>query len=131
MNKSLILSQIKNHYKFKSDTQFAIHLGIKPQVLSNWKSRNTYDAELIYTKCLDLSPAWLLTGKGPMLQENKVNYESVLIYLRDHWKELMDDPRFNAFMDIVLSEREIIKQKKDLFNVIDKFKKNSFETPSD
>ncbi len=131
MNKSLILNQIKKYYQFKSDTQFATHLGIKPQVLSNWKSRNTYDAELIYTKCLDLNPAWLLTGKGPMLQENKVNYESVLIYLRDHWKELMDDPRFNAFMDIVLSEREVIKQKKDLFNVIDEFKKRASEKPSD
>ncbi|APD07049.1 hypothetical protein UJ101_01533 [Flavobacteriaceae bacterium UJ101] len=130
MNKSLILNQIKKHYNFKSDTQFAAHLGIKPQVLSNWKSRNTYDAELIYTKCVDLNPAWILTGEGNMLKENEVNYESVLVYLRDHWKELMSDDRFNAFMDIVLSEREIIKQKEDLFNVIDDFKKKALKKPS-
>lgn len=130
MDKSLILNQIKEYYNFKSDTQFASYLGVKPQVLSNWKSRNTYDAELIYTKCLELNPAWLLTGKGNMLKEDAVNYESVLVYLRDHWKELMSDQRFNTFMDIVLSEREIIKQKEDLFSVIDNFKQKALKKPS-
>ena len=70
MNKSLILNEIKLHYNIKSDTDFAKFLGIKPQVLSNWKSRNSIDYDLIYTKCLDIDANWLLTGKGNMLKSN-------------------------------------------------------------
>jgi len=69
MDKLLILNEIKNYYSFKSDTKFADFLGITPQVLSNWKSRKTFDVELIYTKCLIFNSEWLLTGKGEMLKD--------------------------------------------------------------
>lgn len=65
-----MLDQIKHHYRFKRDVDLARHLEIKPQALSNWRKRNSFDAELIYTKCNALNPAWLLTGEGPMLQED-------------------------------------------------------------
>lgn len=68
MDKLLILNKIQEHYKFKKDAQFAEFLGIPAQNLSKWKLRNTYDAELIYTKCPEISPEWLLTGKGDILK---------------------------------------------------------------
>lgn len=68
MDKTLIINKIKEHYKFKSDSEFARYLDITPQVLSNWKTRNTFDPSLVYTKCLDINPEWLLTGKGEMLR---------------------------------------------------------------
>lgn len=68
MDKALILDRIIKYYKFKSDAEFARHLGITPQNLSKWKTRNTYDAELLYTKCTELNPEWLLTGNEPMLK---------------------------------------------------------------
>jgi len=71
MDKTLIIKEIKEHYNFKKDSELAKHLGISSQVLTNWKSRNTYDAELIYTKCLEINPEWLLTGKGDMLKKDK------------------------------------------------------------
>lgn len=71
MDKTLMLKQIKEYYKFESDADFAKHLSISRQTLSNWKARNTYDAELLYTKCLHLNPEWLLTGNGSMLKEEK------------------------------------------------------------
>lgn len=70
MDKRLMLNKIKEYYKFNSDSDFAKYLGITPQNLSNWKSRNTFDAELIYTKCEDINPEWLLTGKGEMLKKD-------------------------------------------------------------
>ncbi len=63
----LILNNIKSHYNFKSDAEFARFLGIAPNTLSNWYSRNTMDYELIITKCEELNANWLLTGKGDML----------------------------------------------------------------
>lgn len=68
LDKSLILNEIKSHYKFKSDAEFARFLDIKPQTLSSWYSRNTFDIDLIYAKCEDISGDWLLTGKGSMLK---------------------------------------------------------------
>lgn len=72
MDKSLIINEIIKHYNFKSDSAFAKHIGVSAQVISNWKSRNTYDAELIYINCLEINPEWLLTGKGEMLKASKV-----------------------------------------------------------
>jgi phage repressor protein C with HTH and peptisase S24 domain len=67
-DKSQILSQIKTHYNFKNDAEFARYLDIKPNTLSNWHSRNTIDYELIVTKCVDIDANWLLTGQGEMLK---------------------------------------------------------------
>ncbi len=69
INKSLILNDIKRYKKFNSDAEFARFLEIKPQTLASWHSRNTFDIELLYAKCEDLNPEWLLTGKGKMLKE--------------------------------------------------------------
>lgn len=67
-----MLDKIKTHYSFKKDSQFARFLGIRPQVLSNWKSRNTFDPALIYTKCVGLNPSWILTGNGDMLLPQEI-----------------------------------------------------------
>lgn len=66
INKALILNDIRFHYKFKNNAEFARFLEITPQNLSNWYKRNTFDIEKIYTKCEGINPAWLLTGKGSM-----------------------------------------------------------------
>jgi FtsZ-binding cell division protein ZapB len=73
MNKSKMLDQIKTHLEFKRDAELADFLDITRQTLSNWKSRNSFDAELIYSRCTDLNPAWLLTGEGSMLQKDSAD----------------------------------------------------------
>tara|TARA_R100001369_G_scaffold69795_1_gene97452 strand:- start:298 stop:687 length:390 start_codon:yes stop_codon:yes gene_type:complete len=73
MDKSKMLDQIKAHYGFKRDAELADFLEITRQTLSNWKSRNSFDAELLYSKCTELNPAWLLTGDGSMLQKDSAN----------------------------------------------------------
>lgn len=67
IDKSLILDEIKKYLNIKSDKDFCIYLGIKPNVLSNWKKRNTFDIDKITQKCEFVSIDYLLTGKGPML----------------------------------------------------------------
>lgn len=68
IDKGLILNEIKNHLGLKKDSEFARFLGIKPQTLSSWYSRNTYDVDLLYAKCEFLNAHWLLTGTGKMLK---------------------------------------------------------------
>ncbi len=77
MDKTLMLNELKNALGFRSDAEFAKSIGIKPQVLSNWKSRNTFDPELLYTNCEGLNPSWLLSGKGQMI---KTTSETVSAY---------------------------------------------------
>lgn len=69
LSKALILNRIKSHYKFKSDSQFAKFLDIKPQTLGNWYARNTFDPEVLYTKCVGISGDFLLSGKEPMFPQ--------------------------------------------------------------
>lgn len=76
-DKSLVLNQIKLHLGFDKDKQFADFLGIKPQTLSSWQSRNTYDTELLYSKCSDLNPSFLLTGEGELLKSEVISTASV------------------------------------------------------
>ena len=76
IDKALILSKIKSHYNFEKDADFARFLEIKPQTLSSWYSRNTFDIELLYSKCVEINPEWLLTGKGEMLKRENTSTET-------------------------------------------------------
>lgn len=64
INKSLILNELKAYLGFNSDSDFADFLGIKRQTLSSWHTRNTFDIELLYAKCVNVDGNFLLTGKG-------------------------------------------------------------------
>lgn len=68
LDKKLILKKIKDHYKFTKDVDFADFLGITPQNLSSWYSRNTFDFEILYTKCLEINVDFLFTGKGDIVK---------------------------------------------------------------
>ena len=72
MNKSQMVKELIAHYSNGNNAQFASMLGVKPQTISSWISRDTFDLELIYSKCVDVSANWLLTGKGPMLESDAV-----------------------------------------------------------
>lgn len=129
MGKLLIINKIIEYKKFKSDAEFARFLDITPQNLSKWKQRNTYDIELLYTKCPELNPEWLLTGRGPMLKEDKTgifsqnitgdsniqagNGSTVTNDSRERIKELQKQ--------LIEKDKEIERQKKQidkLFNLL-------------
>lgn len=65
----MILALIE-HYSNGNKAQFASLLGISPQGLSTWIKRNTFDNELVFSKCEGLSAEWLLTGNGNMFANN-------------------------------------------------------------
>ncbi|MDC7138345.1 helix-turn-helix domain-containing protein [Bacteroides zhangwenhongii] len=75
MDKKSMLEAMINHYTNGNKAKFANLLGVSAQTISAWGTRNTFDSELIYTKCVGVSADWLLTGEGSMLCDNK-NLES-------------------------------------------------------
>ena len=64
------LEALINHFSDGKKGDFASMLGITAQAISTWLSRNTFDLDLVFTKCEGISPEWLLTGKGEMLKSD-------------------------------------------------------------
>eukprot|EP01029_Cantina_marsupialis_P005024 TRINITY_DN1533_c0_g2_i1.p1 TRINITY_DN1533_c0_g2~~TRINITY_DN1533_c0_g2_i1.p1 ORF type:complete len:131 (-),score=20.49 TRINITY_DN1533_c0_g2_i1:83-475(-) len=83
MDKALMLKRIKEHVGYTKESDFAKHLGISPNVLNNWYSRNTFKPDIVYTKCSGLNAVWLLTGEGEML----LNSEEVSVSGLEKTKE--------------------------------------------
>lgn len=77
MDKKMMLEQIVNHYTDGNKAKFANMLGVKPQTINTWLLRNTYDAELIYSKCDNISGDWLLSGEGEMIKSIQGEYIDV------------------------------------------------------
>lgn len=71
MSKKDMLLALIEHYSNGNKAQFASRLGITPQGLSTWIKRETFDIELIFSKCEYLSAQWLLTGDGEMIENNR------------------------------------------------------------
>lgn len=68
MTKKERLQALINHYTSGNKAKFAAKLGISAQGLSTWLARNTFDTDLVYSKCEEVSPDWLLTGHGKMFK---------------------------------------------------------------
>lgn len=113
MDKRLILNEIKLHYKFKTDSEFARFLGVNSQNIRNWYNRNNYNANLLIDKCQDISPQFIITGKGEMLRENeqisKASVDS------DEWKEkaVLWMKIASERLEMIEMQREVIQMLKD------------------
>jgi phage repressor protein C with HTH and peptisase S24 domain len=70
-DKTLILKGIKDYYNFKSDTEFSDFLGIKPTTLSSWYRRNTFDYDLLYSKCVEINPEFFFNKNSPISKHIK------------------------------------------------------------
>ncbi|MFP9470304.1 helix-turn-helix domain-containing protein [Pectobacterium brasiliense] len=74
----VVISRLKEIYGAPSDNALCIQIGVSPQTLSSWKSRN----KVPYAKCVDISKEkgisldWLLTGSGSMLRGSVDSQES-------------------------------------------------------
>lgn len=68
MTKKERLEAIISHYSDGKPTVFAKYIGVAPSTISSWLSRETFDYELLFAKCEEISPSWLLTGEGEMLK---------------------------------------------------------------
>ncbi|MBE6331656.1 MAG: bacteriophage CI repressor [Bacteroidales bacterium] len=73
--KDRILSLI-DHYSGGNKSEFARMLGVSPQAINTWISRNTFDIDVVYAKCEYISADWLLTGEGEMLRKEGCEKET-------------------------------------------------------
>lgn len=111
MDKRGMLDAMIAHYTGGNKAKFAILLGVSAQTISAWGTRNTFDSELIYTKCIGISSDWLLTGEGSMLRDSKIPEEATM----DHGTEKVQSASSEAIalrmMDKLDEKDNIIKEK--------------------
>ena len=69
MSKVDILNRLIDYYTDGNKARFAKMLGVKPQTINSWFIRDTFDIDLVYSKCVGINADWLLTGEGDMLQK--------------------------------------------------------------
>lgn len=109
MNKYARLQKLILYYCGGNKSKFAEKLGIKPQTLSGWETRDSLDYDLIFEKCENLSAKWLLTGEGEMLESapKKSSEDSKTI------SELLDRiERLSAENAVLKFQLNQIKEKK-------------------
>ncbi len=73
--KTLQLNALIDYFADGKKAEFARMIGTSPQGVNTWLSRNTFDIELIYSKCKGVSAEWLLTGKGEMLEKKSEDFD--------------------------------------------------------
>ena len=80
INKKQILNELKEYYSFKNDLEFAKFLGIAPTTLSSWYSRNTFNWDLIFAKCVEIDFDFLIRkGKAKKKEKIKENISDQII----------------------------------------------------
>ena len=89
MNKKDQVNALISYFSNGHKTAFASKLGLKPQSINNWIARNTFDADLIFSKCDGISAEWLLTGKGDMLINKTETQREDSVTERSHIQELI------------------------------------------
>lgn len=91
------LEALIDYYSEGNKSMFGRLIGLQPSSITNWIRRDTLDFELIYSKCADLNPHWLLTGEGEMLKstvhQSNPQQEAAPAQLTGLIRELMDELR--------------------------------------
>lgn len=97
-----------DYYSNGNKTLFSKKLGVTPQTISSWLSRNTFDKELIFAKCENINAEWLLTGNGPMLKEAQQ---------MENKPEPVKSPQIQILHHPKVPEKKIIQQSIPLYDV--------------
>lgn len=71
LEKSSVLDRIKQFYGLKGNAELARFLGVAPNTITNWYSRNTFDIDAVYTNCVGMDFNWLLAGEEKNVNEAK------------------------------------------------------------
>ncbi len=103
MKINLIIERLFVYFKVNTHSDLARRLGVSATTLSNWKSRNTIDYELLFTKCENINFDWLFMGRGNMY--NEYNLESNIPFE-------VNEASVNYYKDIIKAKEETVQTQK-------------------
>ena len=73
LDKNAVLDRIKDFYSLEKRADLARFLGIAPNTLTNWYMRDTFDLDVIYTKCVNIDYNWLFSGEESVYSQSVNN----------------------------------------------------------
>jgi len=99
-----------NYYSNGNKSDFARKIGITPQGLSSWITRGTFDLEIIYSKCENISADWLLSGEGNMIKDEAISQNEVPNFVNAKLVQALADANkaLSAANETILQQQEII-----------------------
>ncbi len=116
-----VFDRIKEFYKLKNDVALSKFLGVSHSAISQSKTRNSTDWNVIHKKCSDMDMNWLLYGIEPVkpisLQPKIEILEKEIIELNEELKKNDADiefiqnetTRINNDTEITISEIEKLR----------------------
>ena len=117
MDKSLILNKLKKYFNLKNDKEFAEFLDIKQNTFLAWKSRKSFDYDVILTKCNTLDSLLILTNKEELLKQDskpiKTPFnQSLNTNDIELLKELLNtkDGLINSQQETITAQQKLIKE---------------------
>lgn len=90
LDKIAVLDKIKAFYHLEKKIDLARFLGIAPNTLTNWYMRDTFDLDIIYTKCAGMDYNWLFGVETNHTQSVKTNENPTIN------KEFKGSPYYNV-----------------------------------
>lgn len=136
MDKDLIIKELISVYCGGNSSQFAQKLGVKPSTISTWISRKTFDIDLIFAKCENISADWLLTGKGQMFRsqvQNVNGHHNTATMNGDIHQSTGDndtqrlDSLLEANRKLIDQHAELIRQQGELIEIIKSMTKDTLQ----
>lgn len=99
-----------NYYSNGNKSDFARKIGITPQGLSSWITRGTFNLEIIYSKCENISADWLLSGEGNMIKDEAISQNEVPNFVNAKLVQALADANkaLSAANETILQQQEII-----------------------
>lgn len=94
------LLQLINHYCNGKSTVFAKKLGVSPSTISSWLARDSFDYDLIFAKCENILPEWLLTGEGDMLKQEREAEETSIHQLSSYHHKVINNKGIEQELEI-------------------------------
>ena len=135
MTKKERLEALIAHYSNGKPTQFAKYIGVAPSTISTWLARDSFDYDLLFAKCEDISPEWLFTGNGDMLKATEESEPTiaeqrpaVTIYPAKHvddWHQGIPLIPFSAMAGALRGEIQVCEYESEHY-IVPEFKTANF-----
>lgn len=106
MTKKERLEAIMAHYADGKTSVMASKLGVADSTISTWLKRDTYDLELLFAKCENISAEWLITGEGDMIKSN-INEDVIFFREQIRRKDREIDALYERIEEL---KKDIIQQ---------------------
>lgn len=123
MEKKDILETLINYYCDGNKAKFAGMLGVKPQTINTWIVRNSFDVDLLYSKCKDVSGDWLLSGEGEMLKSIRFanNSSEEIISLKneiERLRKLKLPHQSDKVLDVFMKFMDVSREMAQIYNQV-------------